>query len=71
MTERHDLNSFWMVARKPTGPHSRTEPRQRYGTFADAQDAARKLSNQSGDAYVVLAPVAIIRPHDDLQGALL
>lgn len=66
------LARFWMVARKPTGPHSRTEPRARYSSIEDARTAASDLANATDAPFVVLEAVEVIRPGDDTDtGRLL
>ena len=55
---------FWMVARKPTGPHSRTEPKARYSAIEDARTAARDLAQANNAAFVVLEAVEIFKPGD-------
>jgi len=63
---------FWMVARKPSGPHSRTEPRARYSTLQDARAAAHDLAQANNAPFLVLETVEIIRPGDDTDtGRLL
>lgn len=61
---------FWMVCRKPMGPGAQTNPRERYSTFEDAQDAARKLARQNNAQFLILQTVAIIRPDEDTQEGL-
>ena len=62
---------FWMVCRKPSGPGSKSEPRQRYSTFADAARAAADLARANDHPCLVLEAVEIFRPEDATQGALL
>jgi len=62
---------FWMVCRKPTGPHSKSEPRQRYSSFDDAMTAARKLARENNAQFHILETVATARPGEETQGALL
>lgn len=62
---------FWMVCRKPTGPGSKTEPRQRYAHFDDAMAAACKLARENDAQFHVLETVATARPTDATQGSLL
>ncbi len=62
---------FWMICRKPTGPHSKTEPRARYETRADAAKAAQKVADQTGKRMLILEPVGEIAPRDKNQGSLL
>lgn len=67
-----DFAKFWMIARKPTGAHSRTNPTQRYSHRADAVAAARKLAGDTNAQFVLLEAVEIIRPGtDDETGRLL
>jgi len=56
---------FWMVGRKPQGPGSRTEPRKRYSSLADARAAAHDLAKGNDAPFVVLEAIEIIRPGDD------
>lgn len=66
-----DFARFWMIARKPTGPHSRTHPTQRYSHRADAVTAARKLAAETNTPFVLLEAVEVIRPGtDDKTGTL-
>lgn len=53
---------FWMVCRKPTGPGARTEPRQRYSHYSDAEAAARKLAAETGAPFLILETVAVADP---------
>ncbi|WP_306131080.1 hypothetical protein [Roseovarius sp. MMSF_3350] len=61
---------FWMVCRKPTAPHHKTEPRQRYSTFADAFTAAKRLAQQNDAQFVILESIEIVRPGDAANGEL-
>ena len=71
MSEIPKFARFWMVCRKPTGPHSKTEPRQRYSTFEDAMAAAQKLARENDAQFHVLETVATARAGAADQGALL
>ena len=71
MTELPRFARFWMVCRKPTGPHSKTEPRQRYSRIEDARADARTLAEQTGAAFLILEAVEIERGTDAEQGHLL
>lgn len=71
MTALPAFARFWMVCRKPTGPHSKTEPRQRYGSLADALAAAQKLADENDAQFHVLETVATARPGGARQDALL
>ncbi len=62
---------FWMVCRKPTGPNSKSEPRQRYSSFDDALAAAQKLAKETGNQFHILETVATARPEDATQGSLI
>ncbi len=62
---------FWMVCRKPSGPHSKTEPRQRYSSFDQALAAAQKLARENEAQFHVLETVATARPGDLTQETLL
>lgn len=63
---------FWMVCRQPKGPGARTEPRQRYSTIADAEQAAAKLAAEAEAPFLILEAVAVVRPGGaDDQGSLL
>jgi hypothetical protein len=59
---------FWMVCRKPTGPHSKTEPRRRYSRLADARDTAEQLAAKEDAQYLILEAVEIIHPTDRSMG---
>ena len=59
---------FWMICRKPGGPHSKTEPRQRYSTRADAFADAQRLADQLDAPFLILEAVEIIRPGTDQKG---
>lgn len=61
---------FWMVCRKPTGPQTKTEPRQRYSTREDAQRAAAQLARQNDAPFLILETVAVVRPGDTATGDL-
>lgn len=60
--------SFWMVARSPRGPHTKTAPTQRYSTRAVALRAAQALADESGEMFVLLAAVETVRPGDTAPG---
>lgn len=62
---------FWMVCRKPSGPGSKSEPRQRYSSLADAARAAADLAKANDHPFVVLETVEIFRPDDATQETLL
>lgn len=62
---------FWMVCRKPTGRHSKTEPRARYSSFDEAMAAARKLARENDAQFHVLETVATARPGEAPQETLL
>ena len=62
---------FWMVCRKPSGPHSKTEPRARYSSFDEALAAAQKLAKENDAQFHVLETVATARPTDATQRTLL
>ena len=53
---------FWMVCRKPMGPQSRTEPRARYSSLADARRDAAALAQANDAPFIILESVEIIRP---------
>ena len=61
---------FWMICRKPSKPHHKTEPRQRYSTLADAQHAAEGMAAKTGEPFLILETVAIVRPTDRSFGGL-
>ncbi len=65
MTQLPAFARFWMVARKPQGPGSRTMPRQRYSHLEDARRAARDLARQNDAPFVVLEATEVFRPDDD------
>ena len=71
MTPLPPFARFWMICRKPTGPQSRTEPRQRYSSIQDARAAARKLAAETGAQIHILETVETIRPDDTTQRSLL
>ncbi|MCZ4351560.1 hypothetical protein O4H61_03440 [Roseovarius aestuarii] len=71
MTDLPKFARFWMVCRKPTGPHSKTEPRTRYSSLFDAMQAAHKLADDTGAQFHVLETVATARPGDAIQATLL
>lgn len=71
MTDLPAFARFWMVCRKPTGPGSKTEPRQRYYSFDDAMTAARKLARENDAQFHILETVATARPGDAIQESLL
>jgi len=71
MTGLSQSTRFWMICRKPTGPQSKTEPRARYETRADAVEAAQKVADQTGKRMLILEPVGEIAPRDKKQGNLL
>ncbi|APE43395.1 hypothetical protein BOO69_08185 [Sulfitobacter alexandrii] len=70
MTELPRFARFWMVCRKPMHPGARTEPRQRYGTRAEAEETAGRLANETNAPHLVLETVAVIRPGEAKQGGL-
>lgn len=53
---------FWMICRAPRHEHSKTEPRQRYASEADATAAAQTMADQHDADFVVLESVKTIRP---------
>lgn len=71
MADLPQFARFWMICRKPTGPHSKSEPRQRYSTRADALADAKRLANHTDAPFIVLEAVEIVRPGNDAQGAML
>lgn len=62
---------FWMVCRQPQGPASKTEPRTRYPSLADARAVARDLASQSGHPFVVLEAAELVLPTDSLSATLI
>jgi hypothetical protein len=62
--------TFWMIARAPTHPGSKTEPKQRFTTEADAIRAARDMAREHATPFVVLAVTHTIRPGDTGQSSL-
>ena len=62
MSAINPLGRFWMVARKPWGPGSRTEPRARY-----SRRVARDLARTHDAPFVILEAVEIIRPDQSGQ----
>ncbi|KAB6714305.1 hypothetical protein [Roseobacter sp. TSBP12] len=71
MSELPAFARFYMVCRKPSGPMSKTEPRQRYSHLSDAREAAHKLASQNDAPFLILESVEIIRPGDATEGRLL
>jgi len=71
MAELPPFARFWMVCRKPMGPGTRTEPRQRYSTRSDAAQAAAALARDNDAPFLVLETIEIYRPTDATQEALL
>ncbi|MDF3413259.1 hypothetical protein HKX54_02235 [Sulfitobacter sp. M57] len=71
MPELPQSARFWMICRRPAGPNSKTEPRQRYSSFADAERAAEKLAAQNDAEFTILETVAVARPTDQSFGSLL
>ncbi|WP_298494555.1 hypothetical protein [uncultured Maritimibacter sp.] len=67
MSAINPLGRFWMVARKPWGPGSRTEPRARYSSLDDARRVARDLARTHDAPFVILEAVEIIRPDQSGQ----
>lgn len=61
---------FWMICRKPTGPHSQTRPVQRYSHLADAETDARRLAADTGAQFLILETVGVIDPADRNQKGL-
>ena len=53
---------FWMICRAPVHEHSKTEPRQRYGSEAEAVTTAQTMADQHNAAFVVLAATRTIHP---------
>lgn len=70
MSKLPQFARFWMICRKPAGPNARTEPRQRYSSFNDAEHAASQLAESTGAPHLILESVAIIRPGDNTQKGL-
>lgn len=65
------LARFWMICRAPLGPHSKTEPKARFTSYAAAEDEATKLATATDADFLILAPVAVIKPGDTpAQGGL-
>jgi DhnA family fructose-bisphosphate aldolase class Ia len=62
--------TFWMIARAPTHPGSKTEPKQRYAFEAEAIIAARRMAAETGAPFVVLAVTHTIKPGDTGQSSL-
>ena len=61
---------FWMIARAPTHPGSKTEPKQRFATEADAIRAARDMATEHRAAFVVMAVTHTIHPGNAGQSTL-
>lgn len=51
------VSRFWMICRKPTHPHAKTEPRARYSTREAARDEAAKLARHTAHPFLVLEVV--------------
>jgi hypothetical protein len=67
---RTDQNLFYQIARAPTGPHSRTEPKARFDSFDAAAAEARQLASTTGAAFVVMGVLATVQPADTRTGNL-
>jgi hypothetical protein len=65
------MKPFWMIARAPTHPGSKTEPKTRFDSEEAAIRSARGLARETGAAFVVLAVTRTIHPGDRDQPALL
>lgn len=59
------MKPFWMIARAPTHPKARTEPKARYASKSEARDAARKLATDTNAPFVLLEMVELIDPATD------
>lgn len=70
MSELPTFARFWMICRKPSKPHHKTEPRQRYSTRGDAQHTAEGMAAKTGEPFLILETVAIVRPTDRSFGGL-
>ena len=46
MSELPTFARFWMICRKPSKPHHKTGPRQRYSTRGDAQHTAEGVGSE-------------------------
>ena len=71
MTDHTRHAPFWMICRKPRHPDSKTEPKQRYGSIADARRAARAIAKSTDAPMVILQSVETVDPGDDNQTGLL
>lgn len=71
MTTRTDQRLFYMIARAPTHPGSKTEPKARYTHFDTALEEARKIARQTGHAFVVLGVLATVQPTNTPTRTLL
>ena len=56
------MTRFWMICRQPRHEHSRTEPRERFATEAEAQTAAQAMADQTGHPFVILTATRIVFP---------
>lgn len=65
-----DQRMFYQIARAPTGPNSRTEPKARFGSFDDAAAEARRLASATGAAFVIMGVLATVQPADTRTGNL-
>ncbi|MGB1389254.1 MAG: hypothetical protein ACPG61_10245 [Paracoccaceae bacterium] len=70
MSDLPRFAKFWMVCRKPAGPGARTQPSVRYSHLADAEDAARRLANETDAPHLILETVAVVHPGSDDQKGL-
>lgn len=71
MTKPTPKDCFWMVARRPSGPQSRTQPTARYATKADAIATAERLATSENAAFVVLEVTEVIYPGTGMPGSLI
>ena len=61
---------FWMICRAPRHEHSKTEPRQRYTSEADARTAAQAMADQHDAPFVVLIATTTIHPRSQQKSLL-
>lgn len=55
-------SEFWMICRLPHHEHSKTEPRQRYATEAEARERAQAMADEHGWPFVVLTATIVMLP---------
>ncbi|MEQ9241269.1 hypothetical protein [Roseovarius indicus] len=61
---------FWMICRKPSKPHHKTAPTQRYSNLGDARNAAESMAAKIGEQFLILETIEIVHPSDQSFGRL-